>query len=155
MNFPMGKHFKNGLKSGLFKQNRKKIGKICDRYVLGKKKNPRNRLSKPFLRLIFLVRVTGLEPVRQRHTPLKRACLPIPAHSHIFSQQELLYHNLLWLSIVFLKKSIIFGQFDFRPVFKATQHNSGMRCCLNFYSNNEDISFWIFWRRLSVSSALR
>ena len=29
-----------------------------------------------------MVRVTGLEPVRQRHTPLKRACLPIPAHSH-------------------------------------------------------------------------
>jgi len=26
-----------------------------------------------------LVRETGLEPVRQRHTPLKRACLPIPA----------------------------------------------------------------------------
>ncbi|HEX3038490.1 MAG TPA: hypothetical protein VHO94_05815, partial [Oscillospiraceae bacterium] len=22
---------------------------------------------------------TGLEPVRQKHTPLKRACLPIPA----------------------------------------------------------------------------
>ena len=28
---------------------------------------------------LFLVRQTGLEPVRQRHTPLKRACLPIPA----------------------------------------------------------------------------
>ena len=27
----------------------------------------------------YLVRETGLEPVRQRHTPLKRACLPIPA----------------------------------------------------------------------------
>ena len=37
---------------------------------------------------LFMVRVTGLEPVRQRHTPLKRACLPIPAHSHInFLQQ--------------------------------------------------------------------
>ena len=32
---------------------------------------------------IALVRVTGLEPVRRGHTPLKRACLPIPAHSHI------------------------------------------------------------------------
>ncbi len=32
-----------------------------------------------------LVRVTGLEPVRQRHTPLKRACLPVPAHSQILS----------------------------------------------------------------------
>ncbi len=30
----------------------------------------------------ILVRVTGLEPVRLGHTPLKRACLPIPAHSH-------------------------------------------------------------------------
>ena len=28
------------------------------------------------------MRVAGLEPARQRHTPLKRACLPIPAHSH-------------------------------------------------------------------------
>ena len=25
------------------------------------------------------MRETGLEPVRQKHTPLKRACLPIPA----------------------------------------------------------------------------
>ena len=29
--------------------------------------------------LFALVRQTGLEPVRQGHTPLKRACLPIPA----------------------------------------------------------------------------
>ena len=28
-----------------------------------------------------MVRVTGLEPVRHGHTPLKRACLPVPAHS--------------------------------------------------------------------------
>ena len=33
--------------------------------------------------LFLLVRVTGLEPVRRGHTPLKRACLPIPAHSQI------------------------------------------------------------------------
>ena len=32
---------------------------------------------------IGLVRVTGLEPVRQRHTHLKRACLPVPAFSHM------------------------------------------------------------------------
>ena len=31
----------------------------------------------------ILVRVMGLEPIRRGHTPLKRACLPIPAHSHI------------------------------------------------------------------------
>ena len=30
-----------------------------------------------------LVREMGLEPTRQRHTHLKRACLPIPALSHI------------------------------------------------------------------------
>ncbi len=30
-----------------------------------------------------MVRETGLEPVRLRHTHLKRACLPIPALSHI------------------------------------------------------------------------
>ena len=32
-----------------------------------------------------MVRVTGLEPVRRGHTPLKRACLPIPAHSQILA----------------------------------------------------------------------
>ena len=31
-----------------------------------------------------LVREMGLEPTRHRHTHLKRACLPIPALSHIF-----------------------------------------------------------------------
>ncbi len=31
-----------------------------------------------------MVRVPGLDPVRQRHTPLKRACLPVPAHSQIY-----------------------------------------------------------------------
>ena len=34
-----------------------------------------NRIAKAF----HLVRQMGLEPIRQRHTPLKRACLPIPA----------------------------------------------------------------------------
>ena len=33
-----------------------------------------------------LVRVTRLELVRHGHTPLKRACLPIPAHSHLSCQ---------------------------------------------------------------------
>ena len=55
-----------------------------------------------------MVRVTGLEPVRQRHTPLKRACLPIPAHSHIKflssrTQQEILYHRVVRMSTVFEK----------------------------------------------------
>ena len=34
-------------------------------------------------RFHHLVRETGLEPVRRRHTPLKRACLPVPALAHI------------------------------------------------------------------------
>ena len=34
-------------------------------------------------RRFILVRGKGLEPSRQRHTHLKRACLPIPASSHI------------------------------------------------------------------------
>ena len=32
---------------------------------------------------LFLVRETGLEPVRLRHTHLKRACLPVPAFSQV------------------------------------------------------------------------
>ena len=30
---------------------------------------------------VELVRAVGLEPTRHKHTPLKRACLPIPACS--------------------------------------------------------------------------
>ena len=37
--------------------------------------------SLSFDRKDFLVRETGLEPVRLRHTHLKRACLPVPALS--------------------------------------------------------------------------
>ena len=44
----------------------------------------KQKSSKPF-QLTALVRVMGLEPIRQRHTPLKRACLPIPALPHLLS----------------------------------------------------------------------
>ncbi len=37
-----------------------------------------NKKSKPYGLLFLLVRETGLEPVHQRYTPLKRARLPIP-----------------------------------------------------------------------------
>ena len=37
-----------------------------------------NKKSRPIGLLILLVRETGLEPVHQRYTPLKRARLPIP-----------------------------------------------------------------------------
>ena len=43
--------------------------------------------------LFFLVRVMGLEPIRRRHTPLKRACLPIPAHSQIFLPDDKKYYT--------------------------------------------------------------
>ena len=36
-----------------------------------------------------MVRETGLEPVRQRHTHLKRACLPVPA----LALNEVYYNN--------------------------------------------------------------
>ena len=45
---------------------------------------------------VSLVRQTGLEPVRRRHTPLKRACLPIPA---LPQSTCLLYHLNILLSI--------------------------------------------------------
>ena len=65
-----------------------------------------------------VVRVTGLEPVRHRHTPLKRACLPVPAHSHIillhfFQVRMLLYHPLSRMSTT---KIYLFSP-DFFPVF--------------------------------------
>lgn len=45
-----------------------------------------------------MVRQTGLEPVRQRHTPLKRACLPIPALPH-----NLKCFNIIAIEINFVK----------------------------------------------------
>ena len=48
----------------------------------------------------FLVRMTGLEPVRHGHTPLKRACLPVPAHPQI-SVTRILYSACSYLSIPF------------------------------------------------------
>ena len=55
-----------------------RVREVRGLYRLGKKNE-----DKPLGLSSYLVRVTGLEPVRRGHTPLKRACLPIPAHSHI------------------------------------------------------------------------
>ena len=52
-----------------------------------------------------MVRVTGLEPVRHEHTPLKRACLPIPAHSHTT------------LTIISLIISVVNQNFKFFKIF--------------------------------------
>ena len=58
-----------------------------------------------------MVRVTGLEPVRQRHTPLKRACLPIPAHSHMIPIAELLYQTAARKSTVInIQNSVVILQ---------------------------------------------
>ena len=59
----------------------------------------RKQQTRTFHRLVkgsglnALVRVMGLEPIRRGHTPLKRACLPIPAHSHKRSLRTPYYYN--------------------------------------------------------------
>ena len=66
-----------------------------------------------------MVRVTGLEPVRHKHTPLKRACLPVPAHSHLsLRQHKLLYYFFLCLSTLFFKKIIFFNFTGMRKKFE-------------------------------------
>ncbi len=54
-----------------------------------------------------LVRETGLEPVRDYHTPLKRARLPIPPLSHIhftsLTERLILYQSKTGLSTLFLQ----------------------------------------------------
>ena len=51
-----------------------------------------------------MVRETGLEPVRDYHTPLKRARLPIPPLSRFRLEHLGLYQMNPGLSILFLKK---------------------------------------------------
>ncbi len=77
------------------------MGKQWARQLFKEKRNPQTTYLRS-LRTLKLVRVMGLEPIRQRHTPLKRACLPIPAHSHLTTL--LLYHILIDLSRAFFKK---------------------------------------------------
>ncbi len=70
----------------------------------------------PFGYLLFLVRETGLEPVRDYHTPLKRARLPIPPLSQVliyYTTQKLFCQHFFqnFLSFLFLKIIIIFSEF--------------------------------------------
>ena len=60
-----------------------------------------------------MVRVTGLEPVRRGHTPLKRACLPVPAHSRrpkyniitvAICQQEIYKINKIFQKLIYYIK---------------------------------------------------
>ena len=53
---------------------------------------------------LFLVRETGLEPVRWKHTPLKRARLPIPP----LPRTLVLYHKRNKMSILFSKIFLFF-----------------------------------------------
>jgi len=84
--------------------------------TFGYRKSEGTEGSSPFINIkrkepieksvLTLVRVMGLEPIRRWHTPLKRACLPIPAHSHItilFLSAQLLYQIRLALSTLNLK----------------------------------------------------
>ena len=63
----------------------------------------------------LMVRETGLEPVHQRYTPLKRARLPIPP-----LPQALYYYKALWriCQVLFVKKFVFFSfilRFAFFP----------------------------------------
>ena len=66
-----------------------------------------------------MVRAVGLEPTRHKHTPLKRACLPVPACSHLICnksvrhQTQLVYYTSIFLvcQYLFSKKIIIFLAF--------------------------------------------
>ena len=60
---------------------------------------------------IGLVRVTRLELVRQRHTPLKRACLPIPAHSHMQYWVDRDRFNAVYYSIDRQESQALFDRF--------------------------------------------
>ncbi len=57
-----------------------------------------------------MVRQMGLEPIRRRHTPLKRACLPIPALPHTIQLAVLLTASLLYHRVSQLS-SLIFNFF--------------------------------------------
>ena len=65
--------------------------------------------------LFLLVRETGLEPVHQRYTPLKRARLPIPPLPRVLYY----YKALLWICQVVFVKKFVFFCFIFHFVFFA------------------------------------
>ena len=92
-------------------------------------------MDTPFI----MVRVTGLEPVRQRHTPLKRACLPIPAHSHIEQSNYSILFFVCQYEFLEIIKFFRYHQFSvyfntgFRTGCKLTSfaYYDSMRCNLN------------------------
>ena len=64
----------------------------------------KTKTTRDLLELFCLVRETGLEPVRWKHTPLKRARLPIPP----LPRTLILYHIDFRLSIGFSKIFLFF-----------------------------------------------
>ncbi len=71
-------------------------------------RSPQGRTGSDY---IGLVRVTRLELVRQRHTPLKRACLPIPAHSHMQYWVDRDRFNAVYYSIDRQESQALFDRF--------------------------------------------
>ena len=83
-----------------------------------------------------MVRETGLEPVCQRHTPLKRACLPIPP----LSQFRTIY--IIQLPSVYVKGF-------FKKISNFFQKNKNTPCKIQIYviyyntSENRNCGVWL------------
>ena len=58
---------------------------------------------------LLLVRAVGLEPTRTKHTPLKRACLPIPACSRTASTEMIIAPSVVFVN-TFFQKNCIFSK---------------------------------------------
>ena len=68
---------------------------------------------------VLLVRQMGLEPIRRRHTPLKRACLPIPAlpqniANSSFATLRIISFNYLFVNIIYHSFANIFSANTFK-----------------------------------------
>ena len=75
--FAFKKHMRQHISYALAYFIAKAISLAVRRISLHKKR------TTPYWVSLFLVRETGLEPVRDYHTPLKRARLPIPPLSRV------------------------------------------------------------------------
>ena len=95
--------------TGITKKSRTILAHTYKEAQKGKKKSRVLIQLSGWLRTLDMVRVTRLELVRHWHTPLKRACLPIPAHSHFYIgaviyRAPLLYQRVSLLSIYFFQE---------------------------------------------------
>ena len=83
------------------------------------KRKPCKRPTYGLLQGFSLVRQTGLEPVRQRHTPLKRACLPIPALPHACYSLYIIPTTKSCVKHFLKKKVLIFLCLFFQRYYRA------------------------------------